>query len=79
GWLAGQMGDALPPIDLGSSSMAAEIATGPYHVCVRLTDGKAKCWGRNDIGQLGVADTSDRGDAGGEMGDSLPTVDVGTG
>ena len=38
-----------------------------------------KCWGYNFYGQLGLGDTNDRGDQGGEMGDSLPSVDLGSG
>lgn len=34
------------------------------------------CSGKNDFGQLGIGDTSTRGDAGGEMGDNLLTVDL---
>ncbi len=35
--------------------------------------------GRNGAGQLGIGDPDNRGDHGGEMGDSLPAVDLGTG
>lgn len=38
-----------------------------------------KCWGLGEGGQLGLGDTGSRGDQAFEMGDSLPTVDLGTG
>ncbi|CAM9886514.1 unnamed protein product, partial [Ascophyllum nodosum] len=42
-------------------------------------DGSLKCWGKNSDGMLGLGDTQDRGDGGLEVGDDLPTVDLGTG
>ena len=36
-----------------------------------------KCWGYNNGGQLGAGDTNDRGDNAGEMGDALPTLNLG--
>ena len=42
-----------------------------------------KCWGLIDSGQLGIGDTSNRGDldslGSSEMGDNLPVVDLGAG
>ena len=35
--------------------------------------------GLNDSGQLGIGDTNNRGDGSNEMGDNLPTVDLGAG
>jgi alpha-tubulin suppressor-like RCC1 family protein len=77
----GEMGDNLPAVDLGAGKTAASIhgARSGYHHCALLTDGAVKCWSRNDRGQLGLGDTSDRGDAPGEMGDNLPAVDLGAG
>ncbi|MEP6692535.1 MAG: protein kinase [Gemmatimonadaceae bacterium] len=34
------------------------IATGGLHSCMLVTDGRAFCWGANDRGQLGTADTA---------------------
>ena len=76
------MGTNLPSVDLGSGWTAVEVAAGGFHTCVRLQKGAEqalKCWGRNDYGQLGLGDTTDRGLMGGQMGDSLPTVQLGTG
>ena len=75
----GEMGDALPFVDLGSGQQASAIAAGFGHICALLTSGKVKCWGLNDTGQLGIGEMSRRGDGPGEMGDALPFVDLGTG
>ncbi|OAI38900.1 hypothetical protein AYO38_01790 [bacterium SCGC AG-212-C10] len=74
---AGEMGDALPAVNLGGA--AVEIAAGYHHSCARLQNGSVKCWGHNDAGQLGLGDTDDRGDEAGEMGASLPGVSLGPG
>ena len=71
-----QMGAALLNIDLGSGHTAKAIAIN-YHACAILDDDTVKCWGGNSMGQLGYGDTSDRGDEGDEMGDSLPTINLG--
>ncbi|MEC9073363.1 MAG: hypothetical protein VX938_13315, partial [Myxococcota bacterium] len=80
----GEMGDALPVLDLGSDGSGAPlgvsaITSGAKHTCAALIDGRVKCWGQNDDngGQLGLGDTDDRGDAPGEMGDALPVVGLG--
>ena len=75
----GEMGDALPAVDLGTGRTATAIAAGQLHTCALLDDGTVKCWGQNFFGQLGLGDSAHRGDAAGEMGDSLPTVPLGTG
>lgn len=38
-------------VDLGGK--ATSIAAGANHTCAILTDGKIKCWGNNERGQLG--------------------------
>ncbi len=75
----GEMGDALPAVDLGTGRTATTISSGRSHVCAILDNGSVKCWGWNQWGQLGLGDTNNRGDGPGEMGDSLPAVDLGTG
>jgi cysteine-rich repeat protein len=75
----GEMGDNLPAINLGTGKKAVTISAGGFHTCALLNDGTVKCWGNNFYGQLGLGDTDDRGDAAGEMGDSLPAVNLGAG
>ena len=75
----GEMGPNLPVVDLGAGVLATAVACGYYHTCARLTDGSVKCWGVGFHGALGLGDLQDRGDGPGEMGDALPTVDLGVG
>ena len=46
---------SLPTI--GFELEATQIATGEEHACVRLADGRMRCWGNNPSGQLGLGDT----------------------
>ena len=72
---SGAMGDRLPRVNLGRA--AVDIAVGYEHSCALLDDHTVKCWGSNYNGQLGVGDTSNRGESPSDMGDALPTVDFG--
>ncbi|MDQ2645827.1 MAG: DUF4215 domain-containing protein [Myxococcota bacterium] len=70
-----EVGTYLPLIDLGSGLEPQVIATSTYHTCAIFTDGRMKCWGYNELGQLGVGrDDWALGDEIGEMGDALPFV-----
>ena len=76
---AGEMGDSLPAINLGTGLTATKISAFYTHVCAILSNSTVKCWGRNQSGQLGQGSTSALGDAAGEMGDSLLAINLGTG
>ncbi len=73
------VGDQYPTVDLGTGRTATAISSGVLHTCAILDDGSVKCWGSNFVGRLGLGDTEDRGDQPGEMGDNLPSVDLGAG
>ncbi len=38
----------------------AAVSSGARHTCATRNDGSLWCWGRNDSGELGLGDTSDR-------------------
>jgi cysteine-rich repeat protein len=75
----GEMGDALPYVDLGADAVVVALAAQAYHTCAALESGAVKCWGRNIGGELGLGDSEDRGDDPDETGDALPVVDLGAG
>jgi alpha-tubulin suppressor-like RCC1 family protein len=73
-----EMGDNLPAIALGTDRTVAAISSGLFHNCALLDDGTGRCWGYNIFGQLGQGDIGNRGDGGGEMGNNLLQINVGT-
>ena len=72
----GEMGDALPFVNLGSGRTAVAIAAGGNHTCAVLDDGLVKCWGANSSGQLGISSTDGHGLKPSGMGDALPAVSM---
>jgi alpha-tubulin suppressor-like RCC1 family protein len=77
-----EMGDFLPFVNLGSGvTIGAIFASGAYTCAtVSSTAALVKCWGFNqDSQQLMTGDNINRGDGPGNMGDILPTTDLGTG
>ena len=75
----GEMGDALPYVDLGAGRTAVQIAVSYFHSCAILDNLDLKCWGGGAFGALGQGDGQNRGDGPGEMGDALPAIDLGAG
>jgi len=74
----GEMGDALPVVDLGTGRTAKWLVAHNFHTCALLDNDTLKCWGGNSSGQLGLGDNYTRGATPGSMGDGLPAVDLGT-
>ena len=76
---AGEMGNNLPAVDLGTGRTAKAISAGGSHTCVLLDNDTVKCWGIGGDGQLGQGSIENWGDTAGEMGNNLPAIDLGTG
>ena len=74
-----EMGDNLAAIDLGSGRSATAISAGEYHTCALLDNSSVKCWGSNPYGELGQGNSDHLGNGGGEMGDNLAPIDLGSG
>ena len=66
----------FPLIILCSDSSCTSRFTLYAHVCILSSSKQVKCWGKNDFGNLGIGDSSSRGNAGNEMGDYLPFVNL---
>lgn len=69
-----------PPMELRSGTMAPDpsvsaVGVGDGTSCVVTDDGKVKCWGQNEHGQLGQDATIDTLD--GQTPDTVPFVDLG--
>eukprot|EP01083_Nonionella_stella_P154658 498649_1 len=75
---AGQMGDDLPVVALGTGFTPIRIEAAWNYVCALSDSGKVKCWGNNDLGQLGLGHTRSIGNDSSEMNDSLAMVDLGS-
>jgi len=62
----GQVGDGTnvdrwTPVDVqGLNSGVAAVQEGPYYTCSLLNAGGVKCWGANEVGQLGDGTNTDR-------------------
>ncbi len=76
---AGEMGDVLAAVNLGTSRYAVDVKIGLSHTCALLDDATVKCWGRNNRGQLGKQNTITLGDGANEMGNNLTAIALGTG
>lgn len=71
-----EMGHQLPGVPLGSGHRGVALAIGIFHTCAIVDDGSVRCWGANNLGQLGLGDNAPRSDLG-SLGDALPAVDLG--
>lgn len=57
---------AVAQLSLGGTSVGVAVAS--EHACALFDSGLIRCWGHNDVGQLGLGHTSDVGD------DELPSA-----
>eukprot|EP01083_Nonionella_stella_P121898 366407_1 len=73
-----EMGDNLREVDLGSSFIPKHIMAGAWRTCAFSTTNTLKCWGLNNVGELGYGDTNPRGDQPNQMGDNLGEIDLGS-
>ena len=48
-------------VNLGVGKTAKMVAAGGDHTCAILNDNSLKCWGRNNVGQLGQGNATDQG------------------
>lgn len=71
--------DKTPYIDLGSTQAVVDIDAGVSVTCAVLANGEAKCWGLNQIGQLGQGDRTNRGSAADTMGANLKPISLPSG
>jgi alpha-tubulin suppressor-like RCC1 family protein len=74
-----EMGAELPRVDLGTGRTALAVTAGFAHTCALLDTKQVKCWGAGGYGRLGQGSALTLGDGPGEMGDTLPVVDLGVG
>jgi cysteine-rich repeat protein len=70
-----EIGDDETPASAGDVPLAGapgvlSISAGDYHTCAVLDTGAMRCWGNNEHGALGLANTAFIGD------DEVPTLDV---
>ena len=70
--------DEVPRIegDVPTGGRVVQAAIGDRFICALYAEGNVRCWGLNNVGQLGYGDTMIRGDHG-DTPDKLPDVQVG--
>ena len=68
------IGDAMPFTPLGRDFHAVRVSCGGDSACALDDKGRAKCWGNNELGELGLGDTKLRGTSNEQMGENLPYV-----
>jgi alpha-tubulin suppressor-like RCC1 family protein len=80
GYKAGDVGDDETAGALGdviTGGPVRQLALGQYHSCALLTDGRVRCWGSGNYGQLGYGNTDSYGLY--STNDTMPPPDVSIG
>jgi cysteine-rich repeat protein len=71
----GDQGGEMPPATVNVGGNVIDVEVGDFHTCALLDTGKVRCWGVNNLGQLGYGHTNAIGDNPNEM--PPPDVDLG--
>jgi alpha-tubulin suppressor-like RCC1 family protein len=78
GDIAGETGDSLPYVGLGTGRTVTSASLSDLRVCALLDNAKAKCWGRNGHEEMGYETWASSGATLAAMGDALLHLDFGT-
>jgi alpha-tubulin suppressor-like RCC1 family protein len=75
------MGTSLEALEFptGLQPVSLYSGAGANFTCALFDDDSLRCWGANEMGQLGREDTEAIGDEDGELATSLESVSLGTG
>ncbi len=73
-----EMGANLPAVNLGTVAPVIQLSVGEAHSCALFADSSVKCWGQNQVGQLGQGGMVDLGGLPEHMGDLLLPVQLST-
>jgi hypothetical protein len=76
---AGEIGNSLGIVDVGSGRTARAISAGIAHTCAVLDNATVKCWGNGSSGNLGYENQNNVGAIPNQMGDNLAAVALGAG
>jgi alpha-tubulin suppressor-like RCC1 family protein len=60
-------------VDLGLAAYAIAVVTGQQDTCALLSDGRVKCFGRSQDGQLGIGPVDKTPKPSGKGGNYMPT------
>ncbi len=74
---AAELGNAIPAVALGDNLTVKDFDIGEGHTCAILSDDSLKCWGSGNSGRLGHGETTSIGDSSDELGNNMPSVDLG--
>ena len=71
-----EMGILLPFLDLGTGIQPISVEAGESFTCALMNTTEVKCWGSGLDGRTGQGVSGQLGDLPGDMGDSLPFVEL---